>query len=229
MGQIRHGAKIQVRRNRGSRILLSLLCVCSCRPILGLTPLLFTLLSVHPHPLVVPALHSPTRPRRRRPQHPGIHRRQHPHTGVASRDSPQPAEATRSPFPPPTPAWLGDRYRYPALVYSPPLWQLPLKALGGEGGEGAICTRLVAISAASSCGWGDSDVDDSDIIKLDRGHGDGDVGSSDVGREGGSWRQWGVLRTRGRSRINDTQYAGERMQGLSMYIMMRNTQKRFIP
>jgi len=38
-------------------------------------------------------------------------------------------------------------------------------------------------------GGGDSDVGDSDIIKLERGHSDGNVGSSDVskkeGREGG--------------------------------------------
>jgi len=38
------------------------------------------------------------------------------------------------------------------------------------------------------CGGGDNYVGDSDIIKLDRGYGDGDVGSSDVSREGGSWR-----------------------------------------
>ena len=43
---------------------------------------------------------------------------------------------------------------------------------------------------------------DNDIIKLNRGHDDGDVGSSDVSREGGSWRQYGVLKnlgTRGRN------------------------------
>ncbi len=61
-------------------------------------PLLFTLLSVHPYPIVVPVLHPPTRPRRRRPQYPDTYRRRYPYTGVASRRSLQLAEATRSLF-----------------------------------------------------------------------------------------------------------------------------------
>ena len=36
-----------------------------------------------------------------------------------------------------------------------------------------------------TCGGGDSDVGDSDIIKLNRGYGNSDVGSSDDSREGG--------------------------------------------
>ncbi len=46
-------------------------------------------------------------------------------------------------------------------------------------GAGAFCWP------GAICDGGDSDVGDSDIIKLDRGHGDGDVGSSDDSREGG--------------------------------------------
>jgi len=40
------------------------------------------------------------------------------------------------------------------------------------------------------CRGGDSDGGDSDVFKLERGYGDGDVGSSDVGRKEG--REGGV-------------------------------------